>query len=110
MKNAEVIFFSITIFVLCLAIIYLIITLSEQLTKEDLIYYCHDRGFNGTIELERYFYSVVNCSKMEKELFEEDGWTKECSTLSFSSEPSCHTLCNMDCEYENKKSNRICVC
>lgn len=75
--------------------------------QESIILECHYRNWTGRLTggVE------INCSEIYEDFFLENQWINKCSDFFFSHKPSCHTLCNIDCELENKKAGKlICVC
>ena len=75
-------------------------------TQEQFLYFCRNYNWEGTHNLTGDFSGEFNCTELRIKLFDNQGWTKECSTFPFSPKLSCHTLCNMDCEVREIR----CIC
>jgi hypothetical protein len=109
MKKETII--EIIIFLMVFIIVIFVFMLSINKMKEQLLYFCRGHNWEGTHNVSGDFSGEFNCTELRIELFDNKGWTKECSTLPFSLRLSCHTLCNMDCEIKNKKAGETkCIC
>ena len=111
MKTKKEIITTIIIILLSIILIILVGALSLQQTQEQFFMFCADKEWKGIHNITGDFSGEINCSKFWDDYMADGKWTEICSAFSFSSKPSCHTLCNLDCEKFNKENNGMgCIC
>jgi len=96
--------FILSMIVLVVVVSTLMVSINN--TQEQFLYFCRNYNWEGTHNLTGDFSGEFNCTELRIKLFDNQGWTKECSTFPFSPKLSCHTLCNMDCEVREIR----CIC
>jgi len=99
---------AVAVFILIISILFFVFSTISKNFQENLILKCYEQNFTGMYKAEGFY---VNCEEMKDFYFHDGKWSESCSLNPFSMLPSCHTLCNIDCEIQNRERGEpICVC
>jgi len=102
---------SVIVLLMVVVIIVLVLMFGFQKTNEQFYELCSQHNWEGSYNFSGELSGTINCTEQRINLFTNGEWKNECSTFPFSFKPSCHTLCNYDCEIYNKLNNdNRCVC
>jgi hypothetical protein len=107
MENRNLIIQGIIFITVILLVSYIVIIIFARKTQSEIILYCHNHNWKGNITGD----FTMSCTDIYNIFFKNNQWTQLCSTSFFSSKPSCHDLCNIDCEIKYKEGSEIiCLC
>ena len=101
---------SIILSLMVIIIVILTSMLYIRQTGQQFFDLCSNYDWNGTHNYTGDLTGEINCSQIRIDMFDNDGWTEICSDFPFSAKLSCHTLCNIDCELDYKRTGVMCVC
>jgi len=113
MKKTSIVL-SVLFSLLVMGILILSVIIAGNKFSDQMLFYCWENNFNN-VTLKGDFSGELNCLEYYENVYSNGKWSEKCSNWFLSDKTDCHTLCNIDCEYQNKKSreqggNFICVC
>jgi hypothetical protein len=101
--------FGIGTFVLIVALLSFLIVVSANKMADQMLWLCYENNFEN-VTLHGDFSGNLDCNQYYLDGYSNGKWTERCSVSPFSTKESCHTLCNIDCAYQNKLNGQVCVC
>ena len=92
-------------------LLFIFIKLTPRSYEQQFFILCISNDWGENVSFSGDLSGEINCQDFWYKNYADGKWAEKCSTWFWSDKISCHDLCNVDCEFQNKQAGGIvCVC